>query len=89
MRSDDFDLEVFPEETDWEYPNADKIRKEIAKNRPKVRIRDLPIRKLPIESFQRVDHVVRQHPYPSMIAASVVGLLAGILVASIVSGDKD
>jgi ElaB/YqjD/DUF883 family membrane-anchored ribosome-binding protein len=89
MRSDDFDLEIFPEETDWEYPNADKIRKEIASNRPKVRIRDLPIRKLPLESFQRADQVVREHPYPSMMAASVVGLLAGLVISSILSSDKD
>jgi ElaB/YqjD/DUF883 family membrane-anchored ribosome-binding protein len=89
MRSDDFDLEIFPEETDWEYPNADRIRKEIASNRPKVRIRDLSIRKIPLESFQRADQVVREHPYPSMIAAAAVGLLAGIVISSIISSDKD
>ncbi len=89
MRSDDFDLEIFPEETDWEYPNAERIRKEIASNKPKVRMRDLTIRKLPLESFQRADQLVREHPYPSMIAAAAVGLFAGIIISSIVSSDRD
>ncbi len=89
MRSDDFDLEIFPEETNWEYPNADKIRNEIASNRPKVRIRDLSIRKLPLESFQRADQLIHEHPYPSMIAAAAVGLFAGLIIGSIVSSDKD
>ncbi len=82
------ELDFTLEEADWEMSNAEVLRREIrSSNRP--RMRDLPLNKIPKESAIRVDQIVREHPYPFLIGAAVVGLALGALVGGLFSDDED